>query len=158
MSGLAALLAGNNPPGVYQWHNATAVAGVAHAVEHAGWRFAHVDGWAFEDGESFVKATRQCLDLDPATDTIDDLDAALGQLDAAGRRGVVLLWEGWGPMARKDGAGFTSALAALTHRAAAEHGCAFAVILRGAGPDLDLPELPATPRGPAAQHGGQGQA
>lgn len=151
MSGLAALLAGNNPPGVYQWHNAAAAADIQHAVEHAGWRFAHVDGWTFEDGPSFVRATCQCLGLSPDTATLSDLDAALGQVDVDDRRGLLLLWEGWGPMARADGPAFTSALAALQHRAATEHACPFAVVLRGAGPDLDLPELPATPRAPQSR-------
>ena len=39
MSGLAALLAGHNPPDIYQWHNAAHVPDVEHAVEHAGWKF-----------------------------------------------------------------------------------------------------------------------
>ena len=39
MSGLAALLAGHNPPDVYQWHSAAHVPDVQHAVEHAGWSF-----------------------------------------------------------------------------------------------------------------------
>ena len=57
MSGLAALLAGHNPPDMYQWHNAAHVPDIEHAVEHAGWKFVYLDGWTVEDKESFLKAT-----------------------------------------------------------------------------------------------------
>ncbi len=63
MSGLAALVAGHTPPGVYRWHSAASVADVEHAVEHAGWSFCHLDGWAVEDKESFLKATAASLDV-----------------------------------------------------------------------------------------------
>ena len=49
MSGLAGLLAGHHPPGVYQWHAAFGPADVQHTVEHAGARFAYVDGWTHQE-------------------------------------------------------------------------------------------------------------
>jgi hypothetical protein len=61
MSGLAALLAGHNPPGLYQWRSAAPVADVRHAVEHAGWGFRHLDGWVLEDKESFLEAAATAL-------------------------------------------------------------------------------------------------
>ena len=54
MSGLAALLAGHNPPDIYRWHNAAHVPDVQHAVEHAGWRFVYVDGWTEDDKATFL--------------------------------------------------------------------------------------------------------
>ena len=54
MSGLAAQLAGHTPPDLYQWHNAASVADVEHAVEKAGWKFCHLDGWTIEDKETFL--------------------------------------------------------------------------------------------------------
>ena len=64
MSGLAALLAGHNPPAVYQWHSAAHVPDVEHAVQVAGWTFAHLDGWTVEDKEAFLKTAVQSLGLD----------------------------------------------------------------------------------------------
>ena len=63
MSGLAALLAGHNPPDIYQWHSAAHVPDVQHAVEHAGWKFAYLDGWTIEDKATFLKATAGVLDF-----------------------------------------------------------------------------------------------
>ena len=44
MSGLAAVLAGRQAPGVHRWESALDVADVQHAAEHAGWEIgrAHV--------------------------------------------------------------------------------------------------------------------
>lgn len=139
MSGLAALLAGHTPPGVYQWHNAAHVEDVQHAVEHAGWDFRHLDGWTVEDRESFVKALSAALETSDADD-LDQIGAELGQVGAGHDHGTVLLWDGWSPLARHDAATFDEALGMLRRRTG-EDG-AFGVILRGDGPDLDLEELP----------------
>jgi hypothetical protein len=64
-------------------------------------------------------------------------------VDAPGRNGVVLLWDGWSPLARHDEQAFGVALSVLGGRAHADRGCPFAVLLRGEGPAIDLPELPA---------------
>jgi hypothetical protein len=141
MSGLAALLAGHTPPDVYQWHNAVPAADVQHAVEHAGWTFRYLDGWTTEDQESFLKSAAACLDV---SDSGNDIDALASCLDAVqvGNQGMVLLWDGWSPLARHDEPAFQAALEAFRKRAASvEHG-KLAVILRGEGPDLDLTELP----------------
>ena len=140
MSGLAALLAEHNPPSVYQWHSAAPVADVQHAVEHAGWAFRYLDGWTLEDRGTFLKAAAASLDLTDA-DSVDDLTAGLGQVDVDGR-GLVLLWEGWSPLARSDRQTFDEVLAACRRRAHDAGAGKVAVILRGEGPDLDVPELP----------------
>jgi Barstar (barnase inhibitor) len=144
MSGLAALLAGHNEPGLYQWHSAAPPADVQHAVEHAGWRFVHVDGWTIEDSAGFLQAAAHALEApDDRAASFDALSDALGDLTAPGRDGVVLLWDGWSPLARHDERAFHVALSVLGGRVHDDRGCPLAVLLRGEGPPLDLPELPA---------------
>jgi hypothetical protein len=145
MSGLAALLAGHNPPDLYQWHSAAHVPDIQHAVEHAGWRFVHLDCWTIEDKESFLKSAAHALDAadEGATSFDSSLSDCLDDLDAHDREGVVLLWDGWSPLARHDEQAFRVALSVIGGRAHADRGCPFAALLRGEGPPLDLPELPA---------------
>ena len=134
MSGLAALLAGHNPPDVYQWHSAAHVDDVQHAVEHAGWSFRHLDGWTIEDRQAFVKALGAAVES-PDADSLDSVELSSGE-----GSGTVLLWDGWSPLARHDEATFDEALGLLKDRTQGDG--AFAVILRGDGPALDLEELP----------------
>ena len=140
MSGLAALLARHNPPSVYQWHSAAPVADVQHAVEHAGWCFRYLDGWTLEDRSTFLKAAGAALELADA-DSVEALGTGLDGVDC-GDNGLVLLWEGWSPLARADRETFDEVLAAFRRRAHAAATGQLAVILRGEGPDLDVPELP----------------
>ena len=142
MSGLAALLAKHNPPSVYQWHNAAPVSDVAHAVEKAGWAFRYLDGWTVEDRSSFLKAAAAALDVpDAAAESLETLAAAFDGLDV-GDQGLVLLWDGWSPLARHDPETFDRVLTALRSRSESEAHGKLAVILRGEGPELDLEELP----------------
>jgi hypothetical protein len=143
MSGLAALLAGHNPPDLYQWHSAANVSDVQHAVEHAGWKFVYLDGWTIEDKGSFLKATSAAFGFpDHFGENFDALSDCLSEVESGDAEGVVLLWDGWSPFARKDEQAFHVALSVLGGRANAERGCPFAVLLRGEGPRIDLPELP----------------
>lgn len=139
MSGLAALLAGHNPPGAYQWHSAAQVDVVRHAVELAGWRFCHVDGWTVEEREPFAKALGAALGVDNSGD-LAALGGALPTLGADHDHGTVLLWDGYAPLARQDRGTFDEALSMLSERT--RRPGHFAVILRGEGPELDLEELP----------------
>ncbi len=141
MSGLAALLAGHTPPAVYQWHNAASVADVQHAVEHARWGFKYVDGWTIEDRESFLKATCACMELPDDTHDVQGLAQCLMDVDG-GDHGLVLLWDGWSPLARHDEDTFRQVLDAFRKRASTTDHGKFTVILRGEGPDLELDELP----------------
>jgi len=144
MSGLAALLAGHNPPDLYQWHSAAHVPDVEHAVEHAGWRFVHLDGWTIDDEETFLKAAVHAFEFPEERGAgFDALSGCLGDVDAPGKQGVVLLWDGWSPLARSDERAFGQALDVFGRRAKADDGCRFAVLLRGEGPPLEVPELPA---------------
>jgi extradiol dioxygenase family protein len=145
MSGLAALLAGRTPPDVYLWHNAARVDDVAHAVEKADWRFGYVDGWTIEDKDTFGKALGAALDLDDDGAGLEGVEAHLEEVTAQGHKGVVLLWEGWSPLARADEPAFAEALRALGSRAHGGTGDKLAVLLRGEGPAIEVPELPDGP-------------
>ena len=143
MSGLAALLAGHNAPDVYQWHSAAHVPDVEHAVDHADWRFVHLDGWTIEDRQSFLKAASVAFTFpDDLGESCERLAECLHDVDCGSKRGVVLLWDGWSPLARHDQQTFEEILSVLGERARSEQGCKLAVLLRGDGPPLDLPELP----------------
>jgi barstar (barnase inhibitor) len=146
MSGLAALLAGHTKPDVYQWHNAANVDDVAHAVEKAGWRFVYLDGWMVEDKEGFLKALGAALDL-PGYDggSFDGLAEKLHGVDAGGHQGIVFLWDGWSPLARADEEAFQKSLSLLGGRTHDEGCDKCAVLLRGEGPSIDVPELPDGP-------------
>ena len=136
MSGLAALLAGHQEPGLYAWHGAFDVADVRHTVEHAGWGFAHVDGLHDQTKDEFLAAVGQALafpdhygrNFDALADCLSDVGAHVD--------GTVLLWDGWGAFARTDPQAFSVALSVLGTRVNAERGTPFAVLLRGDGPHV----------------------
>jgi hypothetical protein len=143
MSGLAALLAGHTDPDVYLWHNAARVDDVGHAVEKADWRFVYLDGWTIEDNESFLKAIGAALELPGYSEqSFEVLAERLHDVTAQGHQGMVVLWDGWSPLARADEEGFRSALGVLTGRTHDVSCDKCAVLLRGEGPEIDVPELP----------------
>jgi hypothetical protein len=145
MSGLAALLAGRHQPGIYRWTSAAHVPDVQHAVEHAGWTFAHLDGWTMDDSTSFLTAVCGALSLEGQAANFDMLSDLVGDVHAGDTDGVLLLWDGWAPFARADEQAFSVALSVLGTRVHADRGGPFSVVLRGDGPELDLPELVAVP-------------
>ncbi|HEY0903707.1 MAG TPA: barstar family protein [Marmoricola sp.] len=137
MSGLAGLLAGHHPPGVYQWHAAFGPDDVRHTVEHAGARFAYVDGWTHQDRSEVLAAFEEALGLADGVADFDALGARLG--DRLGEdTHLVLLWDGWGPLARSDPKAFDEAAGVLAGRAAQG---AVSVLLRGEGPEVEVPSL-----------------
>lgn len=137
MSGLAALLAGRKEPGLYSWHGAFSADDVQHTVENAGWDFAYVDGWHVETKKEFLNAVGEALhfpdyygrNFDAMADCLHDVKADHGN-------GVLLLWDGWGPLARHNEKAFSTALHVFRDRIAEEHDDKFAVLLRGEGPDV----------------------
>ena len=143
MSGLAALLAGRQAPGLYRWHGAFEVDDVRHAVEHAGWRFAHVDGWHEGTKAEFLRDVGTALDFpDHYGQNFDALADCLADVVAGDSEGWVLLWDGWGPLAREDERAFSVALSVLGGRVNADKGGPFTVLLRGDGPDVSgVPSL-----------------
>ena len=108
MSGLAALLAGHNPPDLYQWHSAAHVPDVSTPWSTpAGVRLPRrLD----RRGQAVVpqgrRARRSTFDDDRGA-SFDTLSDCLADVDAPGRAGVVLLWDGWSPLARDDEQAFT---------------------------------------------------
>jgi hypothetical protein len=143
MSGLARLLAGHTRPGVFHWTSHADVEDVAHAVDHAGWRFVCLDTWKVEDKLGFLQACTDAFDLDDsARRSFDALGDALNDVRGRDGGGVVTLWDGWSPLARADRRAFDVALSVFASRVDADRGGPFAVLLRGPGPeDANVPEL-----------------
>ncbi len=142
MSGLASVLAHRTPPGMWLWHAAFDVEDVRHTVEHAGWRFASVDGWRHQSKAEFLAAVGEALDFpDYYGRNFDALGDCLGDVSSGDSEGVVLLWDGWGPLAHADERAFSVALSVLGGRVNAERGGPFVVLLRGDGPETTLPSL-----------------
>lgn len=142
MSGLAAVLAGHKEPGIYQWHGAFHVPDVQHTVEHADWNFAYVDGWHGDSKREFLEAIGAALDFPGHYGkNFDALSDCLSDVKAGDHRGTVLLWDGWGTLARRDERAFSVALSVLGGRVNAERGGPFFVLLRGEGPHVDVPSL-----------------
>jgi len=136
MSGLAGVLAGRIAPGVYRWHAAYDVADVRHAVEHAGWRFAYLDGHQVETPAEFHAAVAEALELpDPYGRTMDAFNDCLSDM-ADESKPMVLLWDAWSPLARAQQRTFTTAVEML--RSWSSTMC---VLVRGEGPDLGLDSL-----------------
>lgn len=131
MSGLARVLAGHVTGSLHRWHANVEVADVAHTVEHAGWRFAHVDGWQASSKAEVLAAFGEALafpdwfghNLDAFNDCLRDID-----------EDTLLLWDGWGTLARQDQKVFSVMLDMLAEppRGAGR----FVVLLRGEGPEL----------------------
>lgn len=136
MSGLAQVLAGRRLPGVYQWDSPVDVADVRHTVEHADWVFHHLDTWQIDDKAGFLQV---CVDTFGLPGwfgrNLDALADALSDVRPGDRAGVVVLWDGWGPLARADRRVFDIVVDVFAGRVEFDRGGAFAVLLRGAGPD-----------------------
>jgi hypothetical protein len=146
LSGLAAVLAGRTPPGVYRWASHARAADVAHAVEHAGWRFVRLDTVRAEDKAAFLVETRSAFGFpDWVGENFDALADALTEIRH--EHGTVTLWEGWSPFARARPEQFRVALDVLAQRCGSGRGGAFVVLLRGDGPSLGVPELDPHGRG-----------
>ena len=136
MSGLAAVLAGRHARGVFRWHASYDVEDVRHTVEHSGWTFGYADGWGTESVAEFHGLIASALafpdyygrNLDALWDCLTDLAEP-----------TVLLWDGWGPLAHADRKGFDRLLAVMLERTARRP--PFSVLLRGEGPDVDVPSL-----------------
>ncbi len=130
MSGLAAVLAGKTPPGAYRWEAAFDVADVRHTVEHAGWVFAQLDGATVQTRRELHDAIAAALDFpDHYGRNLDALHDCLRDV----ARHTILLWESWGPFAVAEPRTFAAATGLLGDR--------LTVLLRGGGPEVDLPFL-----------------
>lgn len=143
MSGLARLLAGHTEPGIYHWTSAADTRTVQHATERAGWRFVALDTWKVEDKAGFLDTCAQAFDFpDRVGHTFDALADALSDVRGPDGAGVVVLWDGWAPLARAHRGVFDVVLGVFANRVDLDRGGQFAVLLKGPGPsDTDLSEL-----------------
>jgi hypothetical protein len=139
MSGLAAVLADRRNPGVYRWSSPAGVKHVEHVVKHAGWSFVHLDTWTIEDKDAFLAATAEAFGF---VDEIRSWDALLDALrDVRSEHGTVVLWDGWSPFARAAQPSFSVALDVFRQRSDTRRGGALAVLMRGDGPRVDVPDV-----------------
>lgn len=135
MSGLAAVLAGRHEPGVYTWQSGLEVSDIRHAVEQAGFGFGYVDGWRAQDKRAVLAGIGEALRFpDHYGGNLDALVDCLRAVDD-----TVLLWDGWSPLAREDPRSFAAVVEVLAERA--RRARALVVLLRGDGPETDLPAL-----------------
>lgn len=135
MSGLAAIVAGRHEPGVFRWHAHFTPQEVAHTAEMAGWSAAYVDGWTRETQKDVVTAIGESLGLPDQGGNLDGLLDSLRDVKAP----TVLLWDGWGPFAHQEPEAFEQVLRGLSDRVG--DGTPFTVLLRGEGPEVDVPSL-----------------
>ena len=144
MSGLAALLVGRRESGVYRWESHLPAVDVEHAVAHAGWRAFVLDGRAVCDVDGLHSALAAACGF-PTGYGRDwrALADCLGDLSWAPARGWVLLYDGWGMLARTDPDAWRSVRGVLADTCAhwRRAGTPFAVLLRGPGPTEAIPEL-----------------
>jgi RNAse (barnase) inhibitor barstar len=149
MSGLARLLAGRVDPGVYHWTSAAGIADIRHAVDHANWRFILLDTWGSDDKAGFMQAAHEAFELpewfgrnfDALGDALSDVEPGEEQ------HGIVVVWDGWGPLARAQRRVFDVAVDVFSARVEYERAGPFAVLLRGPGPD-DTALVELDPHGP----------
>ena len=137
MSGLAAVLAGRHDAGVFRWHTAFDADEVRHTVVHAGWEFGYVDGWTGATEADFHAALAATLGFPDWYG--GNLDALWDCLVTVVSEPTVLLWDGWGPLAHAAPDRFPRLLRVLHDRSVERP--PFTVLLRGEGPEIDVPSL-----------------
>ena len=117
MSGLAALLAGPQEPGIYRWHGAF---DVPRRAAHGRARRLALRArrrLARRDQGRVPARGRRGAGLPRATtaQNFDALADCLGDVVAGDSEGWLLLWDGWGPLARDDQRASRSSLSRARH-------------------------------------------
>lgn len=143
MTDVRSLIVARPEAGVYRWRATEPARLVRQAVRSSGWHCYLLDGARITDTESFLTGCAEALGLpDRHTQDWDSLGQALTELRPA--PGYVLVYDSWMVLATADPAGWRRAKQLLTdavdtwwHRDVAMY-----VLLRGQGPDPDLPVLP----------------
>jgi RNAse (barnase) inhibitor barstar len=133
VSELEEVLAGRREPGVYEWSAAASVADVQDEVEHAGWRFVHLDTSTAADKSGFLDRASAAFGFpgyfgrnwDAFADSLSDVRSDPGTL---------VLWEGWSAFAGTDEQQFAVALDIMRERAESRVGGSFAVLMRADEP------------------------
>jgi len=132
---LGGLLTGRLPAGIYRWDGDLPVAEAMRTAEVADWGFGHVDGRFVLTQRDALDAIGKALDFPPHYG--HNLDALWDCLRDI-RTPTMLLWDDWDTLAEDDTHGFMALIGLLGDRAA-DGG--FAVLLRGGGPDFEIPPL-----------------
>jgi RNAse (barnase) inhibitor barstar len=140
MSGLAALLAGRKPTGVYHWSSPMRSRDIRHCAEHARWHCVVLDTIQATDADGFHDAVASAFGLpEPYGRNLDALTDALRKGPGPSDRSTLIVWEGWASLAKADEATARRVVEVFADRAGRSP--SFAVVLHGPGPDLDLAEL-----------------
>ena len=133
MSGLADVLAGRQPSGVYAERSGASPAELREAAEQAGWQFAHLDTSSVVDKAGFLETASVAFRFpDYFGRNWDAFADCLG--DVAGEPGVIVLWEGWSSFAEADEESFATALEIIRERSQIAGDGAFVVLMRGHRP------------------------
>lgn len=141
MSGLAGLLSGQRPAGVYTWKAGFAAEDVRGTVEQAGFGFAYLDGWKHQTKGEVLVGFGAALGLPRWYGAnLDALEDCLRDLDSPA---TVLLWDGWSTLARAEPEAFTAILEIFSDAAqsAQYRSGAVSLLLRGQGPEIAVPAL-----------------
>jgi len=113
------------------------------AEEH-GWRYVLLDTSQVTDRDGFMDACAEAFDL-PSwfARNWDSLDECLRGLDLEEPDGVLVVWDGWDTLAENDPDCFEVAVEVFQDACVAwtDDDVPGAVLLRGLGPETDLPTL-----------------
>lgn len=111
------------------------------ALDH-GWHSVALDTANVTDKDGFMAVAAEVFDL-PVTLVTDwtGLDACLRAIDRDEPDGLLVLWDHWGSFAEADPEGFEYAVEVFQDACVAWRDDDFqgAVLLRGPGPETDLP-------------------
>ncbi len=118
--------------------------GLIDAARDRGWHVVTLDTDGTVDKEGFMTAVDDAFDLPEWFGrNWDALDECLRALDLDEPDGVLVLWENWDGFAVADPDAFETAIEVFRDATVAWHddGTPGAVVLRGDGPETDLPSL-----------------
>ncbi len=138
MPELERLVAGERAPGLYRWMSAPPADELREVAEAAGWRFVHLDTSTVVDKAGLLDTVAKTFgfpayfgrNFDALADCLSEVRHDLG---------VLVLWEGWAALAELNPRTAGEAFDVFADRAGEKRWGAFAVLVAGDGPDLDLP-------------------
>jgi hypothetical protein len=132
------LLSGEYEPAVYQWPSAPSTDKVRATAEAAGWRFIELDTATVVDKAGLLDAVAKTFGFPAYFGR--NFDAFADNLtEVSDETGVLVLWDGWAGLAELNPHTTGLALDVFTRRCAARNFGAFAVLIVGSGPALDVP-------------------
>lgn len=120
------------------------VGALAKEAEEQGWHVVTLDTSEVVDKDGYMTVVAEAFDLpDWFGRNWDALDECLRALDLDDPDGLLVVWDGWGAFAEADPVEFETAVAVFQDATVAWHDdeTPGAVLLHGAGPETDLPQL-----------------